>query len=218
MMARLLVRMLQVGMLGTNCFILADDTTREGYVIDPGGDASRITAAARDIHFRCLGILCTHGHVDHVGAAGKIAEATGAPVLISREDSGALTGSAHGLAGRIGSMVVSRPRGGVDFIGEPDVLEFAGHRLQVLATPGHTPGSLSFLCGSDLFCGDLVFEGSVGRTDLRGGSFARLLDSVRRHVFTLPDDTRIFPGHGPATTVGRERAGNPFLREIGGGG
>lgn len=215
-MARLLVKTLQVGMLGTNCFILADESSREGFIIDPGGDASRIIGAAGDMGLRCLGILCTHGHIDHVGAVGKVAGAIGAAVRISREDSDALTGSARGFAARVGSMVVSKPSAGVEFIAEPDRLSFGENALDVLATPGHTPGSLSFLCGGDLFCGDLVFAGSVGRTDLRGGSFSQLLDSVRRHVFTLPDETRIFPGHGPATTVGREKAGNPFLKEIGG--
>ncbi len=211
------MRMLQVGMFGTNCYILMDEATREGYIIDPGGEASNVTRTARDLSLRCLGILCTHGHMDHVGAVGKVAEATGAPVYISRADSGALTGQVRGFAGRLGSMMVSKP-GGVELLGEGDELVFAGHTLRVLATPGHTSGSLSFLCDGYLFCGDLVFDGSVGRTDLRGGSFPQLLESVRRHVFTLPDDTRIFPGHGPATTVGREKASNPFLRDVGGGG
>lgn len=215
-MGKLVIKVLQVGMLGTNCYVIMDEETKEGHVIDPGGDAKGVADDARSIGLECSGILCTHGHMDHVGAVGKVAEATGATVYISELDSGALTGSVQGLASRLGSLVVSKPRG-VEFIHEGDTLTFGEHTVEVLATPGHTEGSLSFLCEGNLFCGDLVFQGSVGRTDLRGGSMSELLDSVRRHVFTLPDSARIFPGHGPATTVGAERATNPFLRDLDGG-
>ncbi len=208
--------MLPVGMLGTNCYILMDEETGEGYVIDPGGEAGKVASAAREAGLDCLGILCTHGHMDHVGAAGKVAESLAAPVFISGADSSALAGGGRGVAARLGSLVVSRP-GEFRLLAEGDTLKFSGHAIDVLATPGHTTGSLSFLCEGNLFCGDLVFQGSVGRTDLRGGSFDELLESVRRHVFTLPDDARIFPGHGPATTVGAERSSNPFLRGIRGG-
>ncbi len=212
-MGRLDVKMLTVGMLGTNCYIVMDKDTKEGYVIDPGGDARKIVEAARGTGLECLGILCTHGHMDHVGAVGKVAEALGAAVYISELDSSVLRCTASGLGARLGSLVVSKP-GGFNLIKEGDTLEFAGHTLEVLETPGHTPGSLSFLCEDNLFCGDLVFQGSIGRTDLRGGSLSELLDAVGRHVFTLPDTARIFPGHGPATTVGAERRSNPFLRDL----
>jgi glyoxylase-like metal-dependent hydrolase (beta-lactamase superfamily II) len=210
------IKVLQVGMLGTNCYVLMDEETKEGYIIDPGGDAKGVADAARGLGLQCLGILCTHGHMDHVGAVGKVAEATGSTAYISELDSGALTGSVQGLASKLGSLVVSKPSG-VELIREGDTLSFSDHTVEVLATPGHTKGSLSFLCEGNLFCGDLVFQGSVGRTDLRGGSMSELLDSVRRYVFTLPNTARIFPGHGPATTVGAERVSNPFLRDLEGG-
>ena len=212
-MGELYIKMLQVGMLGTDCYIVMDEDTKEGYVIDPGGDARKVLDAAQSAGLQCRGILCTHGHVDHVGAVGKVAEATGATVYISKQDSGALSGAVHGLGARLGSLVTSKP-GGFEVIEEGDTLDFGEHTLRVLSTPGHTPGSLSFLCEDNLFCGDLVFQGSVGRTDLRGGSFSQLIEAVERHVFTLPDDARVFPGHGPATTVGAERASNPFLRDL----
>ena len=215
-LGRLYVKMLTVGMLGTNCYTLMDEDTKEGFIIDPGGEAKKVVDTANGLGLNCLGILCTHGHMDHVGAVGKVAEATGATVYISKTDSGALSGSVQGIGARLGSLIVSKPKG-LAFIEEGDRLEFAGHTVEVLHTPGHTPGSLSFLCEDNLFCGDLVFQGSVGRTDLRGGSMPELLEAVQRHVFTLPDDVRIFPGHGPATTVRAEKARNPFLRSIAGG-
>jgi hydroxyacylglutathione hydrolase len=212
-LGRLEIKMMTVGMLGTNCYIVMDEDTHEGYVIDPGGDARKIVEAAKGTGLECQGILCTHGHMDHIGAVGKVSEALGAAVYISELDSGSLRGTAPGLGARLGSLVVSKPAE-FELIREGDTLGFAGHSLEVLETPGHTPGSVSFLCEDNLFCGDLVFQGSIGRTDLRGGSLAELLDAVGRHVLTLPDAARIFPGHGPATTVGAERRSNPYLRDL----
>jgi hydroxyacylglutathione hydrolase len=213
LLGRLDIKMMTVGMLGTNCYIVMDEDTHEGYVIDPGGDARKIVEAAQGTGLECRGILCTHGHMDHIGAVGKVAEALGAAVYISELDSNSLRGTAAGLGARLGSLVISRPEG-FELIREGDTLGFAGHSLEVLETPGHTPGSVSFLCEDNLFCGDLVFQGSIGRTDLRGGSLPELLDAVGRHVLTLPDTARIFPGHGPATTVGAERRSNPYLRDL----
>lgn len=215
-MPELIIKTLEVGMLGTACYLLMDGTPGPGFIIDPGAEARAIVDAAGSSGMACRGILCTHGHMDHVGAVGKVAEAIEAPVYISQLDSGALTGSGHGLTGRLASLAVSKPKG-FEFLRAGDTLEFGSHAIRVLDTPGHTPGSVSFLCENNIFCGDLVFQGSVGRTDLRGGSYADLLDSVIRHVFTLPDEAVIYPGHGPATTVGRERSSNPFLRELGAG-
>jgi len=215
-MGKLVTKRLEVGMLGTNCYIVMNAADRAGFVIDPGAEARKIVDAARAERLECSAILCTHGHVDHIGAAGKVAEALGAPVLISRADSPSLEGSAGGVAGRLGSMLVSKPKeAGIGYL-EPDtVLDMQGPRLEVVPTPGHTRGSVSFITEGAVFCGDLVFQGSVGRTDLRGGSFSELLASVRTYVWPLPGDTVIYPGHGPATTVAAEKARNPFLRELG---
>jgi len=201
-------------MLGANCYVVLDSEEKEGYVIDPGGDAAAVVDAASDIEV--IGILCTHGHMDHVGAAGKVAAATGAPVYVGREDSGALSGEARGLTARLGSLAISKPAG-VQCIEAGQEFPFGDHVMTARPTPGHSPGSFSFLCENNLFCGDLVFQGSVGRTDLRGSSTRQLLESVEREVFTLPDDTRIFTGHGPPTTVGDEKSFNPFLRHLAGG-
>lgn len=212
-MGRLKVIGLEVGMLGTNCYILMDEATKEGYIIDPGGEAKKVLAAAKEAGLECRGILCTHGHMDHVGAVAKVAGTLGATVYISEIDSPSLAGSPPGITGRLSSLVVSKP-GGVELLSPGDTMRFGEHELKVLATPGHTKGSLSFLCEDNLFCGDLVFQGSIGRTDLRGGSMSELLAAVSREVFVLPDSARIYPGHGPATTVAAEKSRNPFLREL----
>ena len=215
-MEKLVIKRLEVGMLGTNCYIVMDPGDRAGFVIDPGGDARQILDAARNERLACSAILCTHGHIDHIGAVGKVAEGLQAPVLISREDSGSLEGSASGVAGRLGSVLVSRPKGdAVEYLQPDTVLGLDGPEVRVVPTPGHTRGSMSFITDAGIFCGDLVFQGSVGRTDLRGGSFTELLESVRKYVWPLPGDTVIYPGHGPTTTVAAEKARNPFLKEIG---
>jgi hydroxyacylglutathione hydrolase len=205
------VRKIQVGMLGTNCYIVMDPASKEGYIIDPGSDARKILEAARSIGLSCKGVLCTHGHIDHVGAVGKVAAALDSDVYISEGDSGVLTGST--LGAKLGGLLVSKPRG-VEYLHAGEHLHMGDVLLKVLSTPGHSRGSMSFLCGDDFFGGDLVFEGSIGRTDLSGGSLSDLLESVRREVFVLDDDTLIHPGHGPDTTVGREKAHNPYLREL----
>ncbi len=207
------LKRLVVGMLGTNCYLIFDKTTKEGYVIDAGSEAKKIISSVRECQMNCLGVLCTHGHMDHVGAAGKVAQEVSVPVYISREDSPILTGASSGISLKIGSLLVSKPSG-IEFLEDGQEVFFGDNRIEVLSTPGHTRGSISFLVDDMLFCGDLIFEGSIGRTDLKGGSFDDLLASVKSKVFTLPDETRIFPGHGPPTTVGREKRSNPFLMRL----
>lgn len=210
----MIVKMLEVGMLSTNCYLVMDAPTREGYIIDAGAEARRILEAARGSDMKCLAVLCTHGHVDHVAAAGKVAGALCVPVMISSQDSGGISGGALSIGARLSSMAVSRPREGFEYLEGESELPMGSSRLRVVETPGHTRGSVSFVADGQVFCGDLVFQGSVGRTDLRGGSMEQLVESVAEHIFTLPPEAKIWPGHGPATTVAAEMSGNPFLRGI----
>lgn len=204
------VQKLEVSMFGTNCYLVRDGGTGEGFIIDPGAEAKTILKAAGRMDLECLGILCTHGHMDHVGAVGKVQEQLEVPVFISEKDDAIFAGGGGGLAVRLGRLAVSKP-GQVNFLSGGETLRFGGEQFKVVGTPGHTPGSLSFICPAGIFSGDLIFQGSVGRTDLKGGSMEQLLRSVKTEVFTLGPDTRIFPGHGPTTTVAREMSTNPFL-------
>lgn len=214
-MGELFVKTLVVGVLGTNCYIVMDEGSAEGFVIDPGAEARKVVQSARDVGLRCRAVLCTHGHVDHVGAVGKVCEALGVPAMISREDSAVLRGAPRGIGGRLGSVLVSKPGGdAVEYLRDGDELPFGALTMRVVATPGHSPGSMSLVAGDSVFCGDLVFQGSVGRTDLRGGSLEVLLTSVAERIWPLGDGARIYPGHGPATTVWAEKRSNPFLRGL----
>lgn len=205
---------LSLGMLATNCYILAPDRRSQAVVIDPAGEVKTIVSRLHRAELECVGILCTHGHVDHVAGAGPLSDAVGAPVYIHADDAGALASPRTRLIGLAGGVLSTRPRQ-VRYLEDGDRVEAGDLVLEVLHTPGHTPGGLSFYLPGYLFCGDLIFQGSIGRTDLKGGSLQTLLRSVAEKVCGLPDDTRIMPGHGPATTLGEERAHNPFLRGLG---
>ena len=201
---------LSIGMLSTNCYILAPGPRSEALVIDPAGEVKRIVSRLRKQELECKGILCTHGHVDHVAGAGPLSDAVGAPVYIHEADAGALASPRTKLVGLAGGVLATRPRQ-VQYLEDGDRVEVGELSLEVLSTPGHTRGGLSFYTPGYLFCGDLIFQGSIGRTDLKGGSLQTLLSSVREKVWDLPDDTLILPGHGPETTLEKERRSNPFL-------
>jgi hydroxyacylglutathione hydrolase len=205
---------LTIGMLATNCYILAPDKRAPAIVIDPAGDIKSIVSRLHKAELECVGILCTHGHVDHVAGAGPLSDAVGAPVYINETDAGALASPRTKLIGLAGGVMATRPRQ-VQYLEDGDTVKAGSLTLETLHTPGHTPGGLSFYTPGYLFCGDLIFQGSIGRTDLKGGSLQTLLRAVKEKMWNMPDDTRILPGHGPETTLGAEKAHNPFLRGLG---
>lgn len=200
-----------VGPFAANCYLLGCERIGRLAVIDPGGDARRILAAVEQTGHTVACILNTHGHLDHVAANAEVKEATGAPVLVAAPDAPMLANPARQLAGVLlkGATGLVADRLLVD----GDTVEVGELELKVLLTPGHTPGSACFLLEAEklLFSGDTLFEGSVGRTDLPGGSWDELLDSIREKLLVLDDHVRVLPGHGPETTIGHERRANPFL-------
>ncbi len=210
----MLVEALQVGMLGTNCYIVAGEPGGAAAVIDPGGDLKAILATLQRDDLTCAAVLCTHGHMDHVAVAGPLSEETGAPVLIHPEDAEALLAFRSRILGGVMGGVVPAKARSVEMLEPGTAVTVGALEFQVLHTPGHTRGSVSFYAAPNLFCGDLIFAGSIGRTDLRGGSLHDLLTSVKEKVFVLPEDTRIMTGHGPRTTLAVERRSNPYLRDI----
>lgn len=204
----ILIRLV-VGPLQVNCFILADEKTKEAVVIDPGDDAGDILKVIREKGLLVRYLVNTHGHFDHVGANRALKEATGALLLIHEGDapvmaSAPLQSSAFGME-EISSPPADR------FVKHGDVITAGEVKLKVLHTPGHSPGGISLLEDGMVFTGDALFAGSIGRTDLPGGDLLTLLRAIKTNLMTLPDDTRVFCGHGPASTIGEERRENPFL-------
>jgi glyoxylase-like metal-dependent hydrolase (beta-lactamase superfamily II) len=200
-----------VGPLQANCFIVGDEVSGEAVVIDPGGDGEEILAALRKGAWKLVAVLNTHAHFDHTAANGFLVRETGAPLLVPREDAPDLP-MAHLAAQLYGLEVAESPPAdrGLD---DGDMIRVGEEEILVLSTPGHTVGGVVFLTSLGLFAGDTLFAGSIGRSDLPGGDYDTLVHSIREKILSLPDDTPVFPGHGPATTVGRERATNLFLQD-----
>jgi len=203
---------LPVGPLQCNCSVIGDETTREAMVIDPGAEIQNILALVRKHNLQVKQIVITHAHIDHVGGAMKLRAATGAPILLNQSDYELLK-----MLDVQASWIGVAPPGKVDIdqsIGQADTIKAGSLIANVLSTPGHTEGSVCLYFPSEkkLIAGDTLFAGSIGRTDLPGGSFEKIIDSLHEKLLTLPDDTVVTPGHGPQTTIGQERETNPFLR------
>jgi hydroxyacylglutathione hydrolase len=200
-----------VGPLQCNCSIIGDETTREAMVIDPGDDIEDVLALVRKHNLQVKQIVITHAHIDHVGGAMKLRKATGAPILLNENDYDLLK-LLDVQAAWIGVPAPDAVK--IDnSITTGDTVKAGSHQATILHTPGHTEGSicLYFPAEKKLIAGDTLFAGSIGRTDLPGGSTPKILQSLHTTVLALPDETIVVPGHGPLTTIGEERQNNPFL-------
>jgi len=239
--ARLIHEILPVGMLQCNCHVLGDAETGEALVIDPGDEVERIEAILARHRLKVRAIVSTHAHIDHVGGLARLAQSTGAPVLMHSADLPLY----ENLAIQAALLGMPTPPSTKidDLLREGDTVRWGRFAAQIFHTPGHSPGSITLYLPGDiaaensgepaasgaahkknqialaadedapyLFAGDTLFAGSIGRTDLWGGSHRQIIDSIRAKLLILPDRTIVLPGHGPATTIGEERAANPFLR------
>ncbi len=217
----MLVAGFPAGSFAANCYLVAPGPGSECLIIDPGEDAEQgIDEIVERYRLRPAAVLLTHGHLDHIWSVAPVCGASGIPAYIHPADRALLTDPARGFSLQAGQQLLR----GLTFT-EPDevveltdgaTLELAGVRLVVDLAPGHTPGSVTFRLpatadSATLFTGDLLFAGSIGRTDLPGGDYATILDSLARVCLPMPDETVVLPGHGPQTTIGAERASNPFL-------
>jgi glyoxylase-like metal-dependent hydrolase (beta-lactamase superfamily II) len=200
---------MEVGPLAENTYIVEHAATRKGVVVDPGFEGEEILGRLAERGITLEKILLTHGHLDHVAAVRILKERTGAAIHIHPDDSERM--QTAGDQGRMFGLHIENPPPPDVLLGEGDRIALGDQTFQVLHTPGHTPGHVTFLAGEMAFVGDLIFAGSIGRTDLPGGSYDALIRAVREKIFTLPDRTVLFPGHGPSTTVGEERRSNPFF-------
>jgi len=205
---------LPVGMLQCNCSIFGDEQSREAIVIDPGDNIAQILAILERHALKVKAIVITHAHIDHIGGAAKLKAATGAPVYMNRNDAD-LYAALDQQAAWLGMRTPERTQIDSD-AREGDVLELGLASFHVLHTPGHTQGSISLWIPSEgkLIAGDTLFRDSIGRTDLPGGDTDQILSSIATKLLTLPEEAKVICGHGPSTTIGREKERNPFLRGL----
>jgi len=210
-MPGLLVDSLEVGAFAENCYVLACAATRKGVLVDPGDEAARIAGKVGELGLDIERVLLTHGHLDHVMGVATLQAEWGIPVLMNPGDAFLLE-NLPAQAAAFGLPLSGIPRVDTD-IKEGDKVEFGEVTLDVLLTPGHSPGSVTFAGAGAVFSGDVLFAGSIGRTDLPGGDFDTLIQSIREKLLSLDDSVIVYPGHGPVTTVGHERLHNPFLQE-----
>lgn len=201
-----IVKSLTVSMFGTNCYIAACPQTKEAVIIDPGADGKGIIDKVKSLQYDVKYILNTHGHIDHIGANGNLKAEYKVPILLHEKDLKIYNNPGFGLG-----LVLKKQPQPDRYISDGDIIEFGSESLTVIETPGHSPGGVCFHSGSLLFCGDTLFAGSIGRTDLAGGSFETLMKSICEKLLPLPAETVVYPGHGPATSVGDEAASNPFV-------
>jgi glyoxylase-like metal-dependent hydrolase (beta-lactamase superfamily II) len=206
------VEQLSLGPIGTNCYVVRLDTAAsDAAVVDPSGDATELRLTLASLGARCAGILVTHGHIDHLLGVADLAEGTGALVHMPEGERASLEAPdpAHALGG-----YTLRARVPDVLLDGGETIEVAGISFEVLAVPGHSPAHVAYQAAGCLFSGDVLFAGSVGRTDLPGADWDTLLDSIRMLVAAFPAETVVYPGHGPTTTLGEELTRNPFLAEL----
>lgn len=205
----MIIKRLPVGPIGTNCYVVGCPETKKAVVIDPGDEAEKIMRTLESNGLEIEAIINTHGHWDHVGANRKLKDLTGVPILIHRDDAGFLNDGKLNLASFMGDQGLSPAADRI--LQEGDEISVGNLSFRVLHTPGHTPGGISLVGDGVVFVGDTLFAGSIGRTDFPGGDFKTLIRSIKEKLLVLGDDMIAYSGHGPETTIGREKRGNPFL-------
>ena len=204
----MIVNKLVVGPLASNCYIAGSESNKEGMIVDPGAEAEVILKSVNDLGLDIKFILLTHGYIDHVGALKEVKEATGAEVAIHSDD-------AESLQGQFLSTVFGFPSHPLPppdrLLKDGDSIDIGDLHFVILHTPGHTPGGICLFGQGVVFSGDTLFNYGIGRIDLPGGSYSQLMKSINAKLMVMPDETTVYPGHGPTTTIGAERWGNPFL-------
>jgi glyoxylase-like metal-dependent hydrolase (beta-lactamase superfamily II) len=205
----MIIERLVVGMLQSNCYVVGCEDTKAGIIIDPGGDAPSILNKVEQLGLSIKYIVNTHGHIDHIAANRPLKEATGAMIAIHHADAEYLITDQGQFARMLGVLSPGPPADVL--LEEGDDIVFGDDSLHVIHTPGHSSGSISLAADGVVFCGDTLFAMGVGRVDLPGGDWETLIQSIKNQLFTMPDTTTVYTGHGPPTTIGREKSSNPWF-------
>jgi glyoxylase-like metal-dependent hydrolase (beta-lactamase superfamily II) len=201
---------LPLGIYQANCYVLFDENTKEAAVIDPSGDFPELKDFIEANGLKVKYIIITHGHGDHIGALRELKDYSDALVCIHEEDHEMLNNSKKNYSAEMGMPAIDMFAD--KFLVDGDILELGYAKLNIIHTPGHSPGGICIYCEGNLFAGDTLFSRSIGRTDLEGGSFEEIITSIKSKLFILPDETTVYPGHGPSTTIILEKTRNPFLK------
>ena len=206
----MIIEKLELGSYASNCYLVWDESSKEGIIIDPGAEADRILQRVEDLGLEVEFIVLTHAHIDHVGALKEVKEATDAEAAIHADDAESL--QKRNPRGEVFGLSLQPPPLPDRLLKDGDSIDVGDMHFLVLHTPGHTPGGICLLRERVVFTGDTLFNSSIGRFDMPGGSYSALMNGIYTKLMVLPDDTVVYPGHGPETTIGTERQGNPFLR------
>ena len=206
----MIVKKVVVGPFASNCYIVGSESNKEGVIIDPGADAKEILKNVKDLGLDIKLIVLTHGHIDHTGAVKEVKKTTGAEVAIHTDDAKSLQ---EQLLGRLFGLSYPPPPPPDWLLKDGDSIDIGDLHFLVVHTPGHSLGGICLLEEGVVFSGDTLFNYGIGRTDMPGGSYSQLMNSIHTKLMILPDNTTVYPGHGPATTIGTERHSNPFLHD-----
>ncbi|MCJ7514505.1 MAG: MBL fold metallo-hydrolase [Dehalococcoidia bacterium] len=207
----MILKTLVVGPFASNCYIVGSESSKHGLIIDPGAEAKLILRTVNDLGLTISLILVTHAHIDHIGALAPVTEGTGAKFAIHEAETAAGLGMFSRMLSSMTGGSFTQPPKPDRLLKNGDTIEIADLKFTVLHTPGHSPGGVSLYGHGILFSGDTLFNHGIGRTDFPGCSYEQIMDSIKNKLMTLPDETVVYPGHGPLTTIGEEKRGNPFL-------
>lgn len=207
----MILKTLVVGPFASNCYIVGSDSTKHGLIIDPGAEAKLILKTVNDLGLKIGLILVTHAHIDHIGALAAVKENKGAKFAIHEAEAKAGLGMFSRMLSSVTGGSFSQPPKPDRLLKDGDTIDIDDLEFTVMHTPGHSPGGISLYGDGILFSGDTLFNHGIGRTDFPGCSYEQIMDSIQNKLMKLPDETIVYPGHGPATTIGEEKRGNPFF-------